>query len=1201
MTVGTWYKTAVTWTGSTITLYIAASGSSLTQVGTGTLSITANVLRIGESIYGGEWLNGCLANFKHYSFVLTTAEMEAELANYAVGLGSGGGSTPPPASQEPYNEGNGGGGGSTGGQTLGVGGVATPAGATLATGNSTSTLNITSGGTSTNPKVYDGKGFTSGRINVTVSNVVVQNYRIDAGSQYGILVDDVDNVTIQNNDIKGVEVSGDGDLNAISIFGNNHKIRYNTMIDFVSGDPGGSHTDGIQTWVSSSHPVGSTNWEIVGNKMTGPHNPSRTNSVPSIHQCIMAEGYNLGGNSGGNGDDPDNWVIAENEFLDSWNQCIKLDGVDNVNIMRNKFIGSSTKIMEVTGSSSNVKYYSDNISGSGSYGSIGMSVTSGAGPATPGGSPGGGGGTAGPPETMPAILRLGTAAGLTKVNLGVGYKAGEGPGPGTHVDYTLAQITAPLSIANYAAPRLPNGAVRLTSYVGAATTSGGTAYSRVEYRELQTNGTSLASWSSTSDTHYVWVHGAVIQVSPGRPHVVLAQIHDGSDDVATIRWEGGTVVATYGDTGRPGTLATNVPLGSLHQWMLKTIRSGSQTIIQYFWDDMTNPKATQSYAGGSGNFFKFGNYNQAQTSNGGINGEAFIVDLYDAEIWHTGYAQPTARNVITIGGGGGGGTPTPGGDIVRAHFKPNLANNQDYSGNGRHLTGGAGSLTEAGPSGIINIEPIIIDLPGVDVVPTGLAPIATFAQVRDLTVVDIVVSPLLVSHHVVVNLPVFTITILPIDVLPAGAFVVPYVEIDVEAFNVFPVGVAGIVDIRILPLRTTRGFSPDDVEAPFVRPIYVQPPPQTTRFIAQSILTKRFLHWDLPISDAAVTYTLSGPTVITGRFNPERLDMQEIGLEPWGTWIHMEDNGIIRASGILQPQKVEQAGEAISIEALGPSSYPVDTPFLNELSLINADPADIVRAIWAHLQGYPDGNLGVVVTGTTPVRIGKPEPPAPPEGQEPDPNTKDDKPYSLVWWEGPDCGTEIANLAKATPFDFLERSEWNADKTDVVHYIDISHPRIGRRLNGPNDPRFIEGENIISGVGPQELSNYYASEVYLFGKGEGRTMVRGYAGRPNEKGRVRRVHIIDDSMIGDVLRANLLSSDELGKRNSLIEIDTIEVDGRHENARLGTFRPGDDILVIARAPWFGMMQQWSRIVSYTFNTETESVAVELKRSDSFTA
>lgn len=262
-------------------------------------------------------------------------------------------------------------------QTLGVGGVETPADAILTTSDSSSSLSITVGGTSTKPRVYDGQGHTVGRINVTANNVVVQNFYIDANSQYGAYLDG-NNITFQNNDIKGLRRTGDGDLNAITAFGNDIKIKYNTAIDFVDGDPGDSHTDFIQTWVSSSHPVASANWEIVGNKAVGPANPDRDNDVPSIHQCVMAEGRGRGGNSGGNGD-PHNWLIADNEFGDSWNQCIKLDGVDDVNITRNRFVGSSTHVMDVTSASSGVKFWSDNEVGD-DYGDIGMNVTGGSGP-----------------------------------------------------------------------------------------------------------------------------------------------------------------------------------------------------------------------------------------------------------------------------------------------------------------------------------------------------------------------------------------------------------------------------------------------------------------------------------------------------------------------------------------------------------------------------------------------------------------------------------------------------------------------------------------------------------------------------------------------------------------------------------------------------------------------------------------------------
>lgn len=262
-------------------------------------------------------------------------------------------------------------------QTLGVGGIPAPAfgpGVTPLTSDTTEPLTIT------RPGIYEGLGHKVGRITVKVDNVTVQNFRIVAGGQYGAVID-ANNVVFQNNDITGVKPSGDGDLNAITAFGNNIKICYNTALNFVVGDPGTSHTDFIQTWVSSSHPVASSNWEIVGNKAIGPPNPKRDPKVASIHQWLMVEGAGQGGNSGGSGR-PSHWLIADNEIGDSWNQAIKLDGVDDFTITRNKFVGSSSRIIEVTAASSGVKFYNDNIV-IGNYGSIGIAVTPGAGQPAP--------------------------------------------------------------------------------------------------------------------------------------------------------------------------------------------------------------------------------------------------------------------------------------------------------------------------------------------------------------------------------------------------------------------------------------------------------------------------------------------------------------------------------------------------------------------------------------------------------------------------------------------------------------------------------------------------------------------------------------------------------------------------------------------------------------------------------------------------
>jgi hypothetical protein len=265
-------------------------------------------------------------------------------------------------------------------QSLGVGGVETPPGAVLVD-NQDSLYTISSGGTPDEPEVYDCQGNTVvGGIVIDADNVVVQNCYVDAQQQYGIYSDNHDNVTIQNNDIKGVTPSGDGDLNAITFFGNKTRILYNTAIDFVAGDPGDSHTDFIQTWVSDSHPTASDDVEIRFNKAVGPANPDHDPSIPSIHQFLMAEDYGCGGNSGGDTDGMKNWIVADNEIGDSWNQAIKIDGPDNVAVTRNKFVGSSDRAIEVTDESSEVKFYEDNTVGA-DYGEVGTDITPGPGPA----------------------------------------------------------------------------------------------------------------------------------------------------------------------------------------------------------------------------------------------------------------------------------------------------------------------------------------------------------------------------------------------------------------------------------------------------------------------------------------------------------------------------------------------------------------------------------------------------------------------------------------------------------------------------------------------------------------------------------------------------------------------------------------------------------------------------------------------------
>lgn len=84
MTVGTWYFGCLALSGTTGTFYYKAAGSAaLSTTGiTGVTSTNGATLRLGESPWGSEWLNGCLAAFKLWSAQLTADEIQAESMQY---------------------------------------------------------------------------------------------------------------------------------------------------------------------------------------------------------------------------------------------------------------------------------------------------------------------------------------------------------------------------------------------------------------------------------------------------------------------------------------------------------------------------------------------------------------------------------------------------------------------------------------------------------------------------------------------------------------------------------------------------------------------------------------------------------------------------------------------------------------------------------------------------------------------------------------------------------------------------------------------------------------------------------------------------------------------------------------------------------------------------------------------------------------
>ena len=387
---------------------------------------------------------------------------------------------------------------------------------------------------------------------------------------------------------------------------------------------------------------------------------------------------------------------------------------------------------------------------------------------------------------------------------------------------------------------------------------------------------------------------------------------------------------------------------------------------------------------------------------------------------------------------------------------------------------------------------------------------------------------------------------------------------------------------------------------PVLRTIYPYPTPEYPfRLIAQNILTGDIVDWDLPVQDDfEYEHRLSGPTIMKGSFRPEIKSVQELNLDGYAYYLHVEVSGEVRASAILlPPQYDEESGLVFTAE--GFSAAPHYTIYQGQLSDIDLDPLDVVRNIWNYVQSQPESNYGVTVSNTTsPTKLGEGATTEDVVGADDTVTTREiaAKPYEILWWEAVNCGQEIDNLLKLTPADYRERVEWNSNKTDVLFYVDLGYPRLGQARSNP----IFNEENIEELVPIEEDPETYASEVIVIGAGEGLDTIRGYSSMPFG-GRVRKSVVITDKSVKDKQRANALAAEELGlRRGRKFEITEITINAFHANARMGEYDVGDDILVSVDVPWLmTTISAWYRIMSMRYRPAGGHIVLGLKRTESF--
>lgn len=150
----------------------------------------------------------------------------------------------------------------------------------------------------------------------------------------------------------------------------------------------------------------------------------------------------------------------------------------------------------------------------------------------------------------------------------------------------------------------------------------------------------------------------------------------------------------------------------------------------------------------------------------------------------------------------------------------------------------------------------------------------------------------------------------------------------------------------------------------------------TERLIIQRAITGDVLTYDMQGAErGAITRQLSavgtlpltiGPAVATQPASDGRPMFGE-----WETLVTLDDDGQIRFRGIVTAMTWDGEDATWSITVSSIPTYLFGTPYKGAAWYgAEVDPAAIVRLLVAHVQSFPDSDLGLTVVGSTSVKVG---------------------------------------------------------------------------------------------------------------------------------------------------------------------------------------------------------------------------------------
>jgi hypothetical protein len=360
------------------------------------------------------------------------------------------------------------------------------------------------------------------------------------------------------------------------------------------------------------------------------------------------------------------------------------------------------------------------------------------------------------------------------------------------------------------------------------------------------------------------------------------------------------------------------------------------------------------------------------------------------------------------------------------------------------------------------------------------------------------------------------------------------------------------------------------------------------RVMAQRF-TGEWMKRDLPIHDLEVERVLNGGGNLRGFLSPTYRDlMWNDGyklLEPWGTWLHLEVRNQIWGSYIVT-EPAELSNQELTVDAIGFGGYPYDMDFLGTISLENFDPGVIQKLIWEHLEDVNGHPLNVTVEDLITGQVwGRPK--------VKEDGTSEPDPYQIMPWEFKDSGQEIDNVVKAVPYDWVERTAWNSDKSEVNRWIARAYPKFGRRRD---DLDFIEGQNIVEVVSVGEQDGQYASDIAGVGKGEGAESIYAVTSTVHPI-RTRRLKTITDKVVDNEQQMNSIIRDAAAKSKPIPRIKSIVVNVNARGAPYGSWDLGDEISIKTRDYRTGLRH---RIISDKIKRDSDLVEIEVLPSGLFT-